>query len=120
MNIPPSFSTLDGPCEQALSWAKDQLSKANLHSMQTFDLRAAQHTPENCGCPHHGTKQCDCQMIILLVYENTGDPATLILHGSGGRTWISIADSPPQRANAKLISSIQQALEIKIDISVPS
>jgi len=118
MNIPPSFSSLDFPCDQALSWTKDQLSKANLRCMQTFDLRAARHTPENCCCPHHGTKECDCQMVILLVYGSASSPVTLVLHGNDGQTWISLADSPQQQADAGLITSIRQALEVKAPVSV--
>jgi len=118
MNTSPSFSSLDLPCDAALSWTKTQLSKANLRFMQTFDLRAARHTPESCCCPHHGTKECDCQMVILLVYGSTSEPVTLILHGNDGRTWISIADNPQQRADAKLITSIQQALEVKAPVAI--
>ncbi len=118
MNISPSFSSLDLPCDKTLSWVKKQLSKASLRTMLTFDLRAARHTPESCCCPHHGTKECDCQMVVLLVYGNASEPVTLILHGNDGQTWMSIADNPQQRADVKLIASIQQALEVKAPASV--
>ena len=119
MNTFPSFSALDLPCDKTLSWTKTQLSKANLRTMLTFDLRAAQHTPENCCCPNHGTKECDCQMVVLLVYGNASEPVTLILHGNDGQTWISIVDTPHQQANVELTALIQQALEVKIPVSIP-
>lgn len=56
-------------------------------------------------------------MVILLVYGSASEPVTLILHGNDGQTWISIADNPQQQADAKLIISIQQALEIKVPVS---
>jgi len=117
VNLSSSFVSLDYPCDQALVWVKKRLSKANLRFMQTFDLQSARHTPENCCCPHHGTKNCDCQMVILLIYTNANEPAALILHGDDEQTWISIADNPQQRVNAELISSIQQALEARADVS---
>ena len=118
MNTLPSFSSLDFPCDKALSWTKAQLLKVNLRTILTFDLRATRHTPENCCCPHHGTKECDCQMVVLLVYGNASEPVTLILHGNDGQTWLSIADNPQQRADVNLIASIQQALEVNVPISI--
>jgi len=82
--------------------------------MQTFDLRLTSPLkPGYCTCPHHGTDQCDCQMIVLLIYGNEERPVSLILHGNDGQTWLAIADDPRQRADVKLITAIQQALEIK-------
>jgi hypothetical protein len=57
-------------------------------------------------------------MVVLLVYGNTSEPVTLILHGNDGQTRMSIADNPQQRADAKLITVIQQALEIEAPITV--
>jgi hypothetical protein len=47
----------------------------------------------------------------LLVYGKAADPATLILHGNDGKTWVSIEDNPPQRPNTKLAAEIKQVLE---------
>lgn len=60
--------------------------------MQTFDLHAACHVLEDCPCPNHGTDECDCQMVMLLVFGGTKDPATLILHGHNRQTWLSICE----------------------------
>jgi len=123
-----SFLTLDLPCDMALQWAKQKLSQAGLRALQTFDLHTARLALHECACPNHGTEDCDCQMIILMVYGETADvstlptvvntsPATLILHGNDGKTWFSIADDPSQRADKKLIGSIKQALDIKASVS---
>ncbi len=90
---------------------KRRLSRAGLRALQTFDLHAARMGAHVCACPHHGTEDCDCQMVVLLVYGSAGQPATLILHGKEGQTWLSIVDTPSQRAEPKLLAQIRTALE---------
>jgi hypothetical protein len=117
MNTSP-FLSVNHPCDEALQWTKKLLLQAGLRSIQTFDLHAARAGSHDCRCPNHGTDQCDCQMVVLLVYGNAAEPVTLILHGNDGQTQLSIADDPRQRADAKLITVIQQALELKAPVSV--
>ena len=117
MNISP-FLSINHPCDEALQWARKQLVQADLRPIQTFDLHTARLAMHDCSCPNHGTEECDCQMVVLLVYGKAAEPATLILHGNNGQTWVSIANDPQQRANVKLAHSIQQALEIKVPVSV--
>ena len=117
MNISP-FLSVNQPCNEALEWAKNQLLQAGLRPIQTFDLHTARLAMHDCSCPNHGTEECDCQMVVLLVYGKAPNPATLILHGNDGQTWVSIANDPQQRANAKLLHSIQQALETNEPVSI--
>ena len=112
MNISP-FLSVNHSCDEALQWTKKLLLQAGLRPIQTFDLHTARVGLQDCPCPNHGTNECDCQMVVLLVYGKAVEPATLILHGNDGQTWLSIADNPRQRADVKLITAIQQALEIK-------
>lgn len=107
----PSFLTVNLSCDMALQTTKQKLSRAGLRALQTFDLHTAQAGLHECACPNHGTEDCDCQMVILLVYGNAEQPVTLFLHGNDGQTWLSIADSPHQRADPKLVAGIRQALE---------
>ncbi len=128
MNSLSPFLTLNCGCDEALQWTKRHLSRAGLRALQTFDLHTARHALDavQCPCPHHGTEACDCQMVILLVYGKEGDvstplntsPATLILHGNDGQTWLSLAENPNQRADAKTISAIRHALEAKASVSI--
>ena len=113
-----SFLTVDLPCDKALQTAKKKLSQAGLRALQTFDLHTARHIQQDCPCPNHGTADCDCQMVVLLVYGETAEPATLILHGSDGQTRFSIADDSSQRADKNLVISIKGALNIKAAVSV--
>jgi len=127
MNISP-FLSINRSCDKALQWTNKQLSRANLRVVQTFDLHAARVGLHDCSCPNHGTDECDCQMVVLLVYGKTEDvstlpavvntsPATLILHGNDGQTWLSFADGPHQASDTKLFTEIKQALA-KVSVSI--
>lgn len=111
MNTFSPFLSINSPCDKALQLTKKQLSQAGLRPVQTFDLHAARLALHGCSCPNHGTEECDCQMIVLLVYGDVPEPATLILHGNDGKTWVSMTDGPLYRADAKLMTSIRQTLE---------
>jgi hypothetical protein len=110
MTILSPFLSLDCSCDQALQATLSRLSQAGLSAVQTFNLTTARLGLHDCGCPHHGTAACDCQMIVLLVYGETPEPATLVLHGNDGKTWISIADNTFQKVDSKLFTSIRHAL----------
>lgn len=113
MNSLPPFFSANRPYDEVLPWLKQKLSQAGLRMMQTFDLNTTRLDPKDCPCPHHGTDKCDCQMVVLLVYGSAPEPATLILHGNDGQTWLSLTDRPGQRANPQIVLTIQQALEIR-------
>jgi hypothetical protein len=105
-----TFLTIDQTCDATLKWANEQLMKAGLRTVQTFDLKDARAGSHDCVCPHHGTPECDCQMVVLLVYGSSNEPATLILHGNQRQTQLSFADMPTGRNNTELAKSIQQQL----------
>ena len=112
------FLSLNHPGDKSLVWLKERLATANLRVVQTFDLHSTRHAPEDCPCPHHGTDQCDCQMVVLLVYANAAEPATLILHGNDGQTWLSLVEHPDQLVNKDVILGIRQALEIQASAGI--
>jgi hypothetical protein len=108
------FLSIDSSCDQALQSTKKKLSQAGLRAVQTFNLNTARLGLHDCSCPNHGTDACDCQMIVLLVYGDVAEPATLILHGNDGKTWASIADNTLQPVDKKLITNIRHALESQV------
>jgi hypothetical protein len=112
MNTLSSFLSINRPCDDALDWLSQSLSRKGLRVLRTFDLHDARGGLDNCPCPHHGTNQCDCQMVVLLVYGNAEEPATLILHGNDGQAWLSIVNNPLQHAAPSIQSSIEQALQL--------
>jgi hypothetical protein len=110
MTILNPLLSLSFPSDQALAWLKDQLAAASLRVVQTFDLHSARHGVGDCPCPHHGTEQCDCQLIVLLVYGSSAEPATLILHGNDGQTWLSLVEHPEQRPSQQAIDVLRRVL----------
>jgi hypothetical protein len=103
-------------CGDAIDWMIRQMSRTDLLVMRTFDLHAARNADANCPCPHHGTTDCDCQMVVLLVYaggrttSSEQRPVSIVAHGYNGQTWFSMVDTPQQRADQHLEAAIRQAL----------
>ena len=96
--------------DKAVARVKDALNDIGLRVMMSFDSHLTRETATPATCPHHGTADCDCQIVILLVYEADGRPATLLAHGQDGETWISLVVAPGQRPSSRLEHKIKQAL----------
>ena len=103
------FLVLDQTCDQVLAWVNQQLTSAGFRVLQTFDQVARLAHPD-CPCPHHGTNDCNCQMVVLLVYGKQDDPATLVIHGQDGRSWVSLAGPIGKRFNQHLEAMVRRAL----------
>src|SRR5581483_8667925 len=93
---------LDQTCEQVLVWIHGKLTDAGFRPVKTFDLHVARLAHPDSPCPHHGTDDCNCQMMILLVYGNHGNPATLVIYGQEGRAWLSLAIPVNEHSNQHL------------------
>jgi len=109
MNTQP-FSSINYPCNDALQLIRKQLTQAGLHSVQTFNLHTALAGLHDCSCPNHRTDDCDCQIVILLVYGEFEEPVTLILHGNYKQTWLSMSDFIPTENCMKLANLIKNKL----------
>jgi len=105
------FITLNQNCEQVQAWANQQLVGAGFRVVQTFDLQVARLAHPDCTCPNHGTDECNCQMVILLVYPKRGNPITLVIHGQEDRTWLSLAVPDSGRGNQRLEATIHRLLQ---------
>lgn len=104
------FLVLKKGCDEAVGWISTNLERSGLQVVRTFDLQGARLDPGLCTCPHHGTEQCDCQMVVLLVYTDGLPPATLVAHCHDGQTWFTLIDSPQQAIPTKLAAAIQDSL----------
>ena len=104
------FLVLDQTCDQVLVWVSQQLTSASFRVVQTFDLQVARLAHPDCPCPHHGTNACNCQMVVLLIYGTQDDPATLVIHGQDGRSWVSLAGPVGKRFNQHLEVVVRRAL----------
>jgi hypothetical protein len=89
-----SFLIVEQPHAIAIEQVTKQIYSLGLQIALTFDLQEARRDHANCTCPHHGTEQCDCQLVVILVYGNGPKPATLVAHGHEGKTWFSFVDAP--------------------------
>lgn len=104
------FLALDQTCEQVQAWINKRLTRAGFRVVQTFDLNVARLAHSDCPCPHHGTADCNCQMIVLLAYRKKNAPATLVIHSQDGQTWLSLTNPVGGRANQHLTAAIRRAL----------
>jgi hypothetical protein len=114
------FLALSQTCEQVQAWASEKLTRAGFRIVQTFDLRIARLAYPECPCPHHGTDECNCQLIVLLVYGKQDDPATLVIHGQDGKSWISLATPIEAGSRQNLESSVRHMLIHRHSESFPS
>jgi hypothetical protein len=113
------FLTLDLTCEQVQARINQQLTRAGFRVVQTFDLQVARLAHPDCTCPNHGTEDCNCQMVVLLVYHKKGDPITLVIHGQEGKSWLSLASPDGRRISQRFETAIQRALRPGHPIASP-
>jgi hypothetical protein len=104
------FLALNQNHEQAQAWVKEKLTGSGFRVVPTFDLQVARSAQHECTCPHHGTDECSCQLVVLLVYGKNADPATLVIHAQDGKTWISMATPAETGSRQNLESSIRHIL----------
>ncbi len=105
------FLSLDQTCDKTQAWVVQELTSAGLRVVQTFDLNVARLAHPDCTCPNHGTEVCNCQMIVLLVYQKKGDPVTLVIHGQESKSWLSFAFSDKRKASQRIETIIRLALK---------
>jgi len=80
------FRVCLGDADASVRWITQQLERAGLRVVKSFDLRSACGSLIDNICPHHGSAPCDCQLIVLLVYGTGKLPVSLILHSHRGQT----------------------------------
>jgi hypothetical protein len=98
--------TVQADGQNVVDQIADVLGKAGLQVVQSFDLQVAKAAHSHCSCPHHGSDKCDCQMIMLLVYDRDGKPATLVAHGQDGKTHLGMINDANRGHSANLMEII--------------
>jgi hypothetical protein len=90
--------------ETAAQAATDSLTRRDFRVVRSFDLRSAMAAHAGCECPHHGTAQCTCQFVVLLIYgdPSTG-PALSLSKGSGGAPVVITAHSRGAQAQVQVV-----------------
>jgi hypothetical protein len=111
MNTATPFLVLNSDCGNSAKWLINQLASANLTVLRTFNSNDVRSTSTECLCPHHGTSQCNCQIMIFLVYQRGhASPVSLVVHGYDQFTLFYVVDTPQQRADPALESLIHNVL----------
>lgn len=113
MNRSTYLLTLKLDSDQAVENVSRRLFGNGLQVVRSFDLQAARSTHTDCTCPNHGTAECDCQMVVLLVYDKQGEPLTLVAHSQDGCTQFELVDNPQQRPQLVLKDAVLQVLELE-------
>ena len=114
MNQALELPKLNLDAEQALPLITNLLSGLGFQVLPSFDLQAARTSQIRCKCPHHGTEQCDCQMVVLLIYGQGNQPTSMVVHAHDGKTYLSIVDNPQQRLDWSIFSRIRKAISANI------
>lgn len=104
------FLTLNETSEKVQAWVSEKLTGAGFRVVPTFNLQIARLAHPDCSCPYHGTDDCNCQMVVLLVYDEQGDPVTLVIHGQKDQAWLSLATPMETGSRHSLESSVRNVL----------
>lgn len=113
MSDPNPFLVLEQPCSSAIPWVVSRVEQAGLNVLRTFDLPVASLERADCPYPDYSKDQNDWQMVVMLVYGDDNQQVSLIAQSQSGRTWLSLVDTPQQRADPRLESVIRQALDLE-------
>lgn len=106
-----SILTLHQPTEETVAWAMQRLNACGFQVEQTFDLHAARMSQVDCPCPYHGTNDCTCQMIVLLVRGQRTQPVTLVVHGHDCQTCLSMVDIENSAMGEDVIRALLPVME---------
>ena len=98
-------------CNQTADLLKRRLLERGWKTLQTFDLQEARFAIDGCSCPHHGTQECDCDMVVLLVYGIEPEPVTVLLHGCDGQTQVAFPEDAENKLKKVSVAAIRRALE---------
>lgn len=100
------------------------LARQGLSVLRSFDLRSALGAHGGCECPHHGTAQCNCQFVVLLVYGEPAEPVVITTHARDNRTEARIVHDAmifpdPRLADQVLTALVEAAITLQA-ASVPA
>ncbi len=114
------LAVLPEDTNQVVDLLTHELSNHEIQVTRSFDLQATRAVHAGCSCPHHGTKKCTCQLIVVLVYERQNPPLTLVLEGRDGQTWVSLVLAPGEKVLPHLLEIIRATLLPDIPVEILS
>lgn len=105
---------VDIQCSRLIEPIKSSLIVKGLWTFESFDLRSTRAFHEGCSCPHHGTNECTCELVVLLVYHAVGEPISMVLDGRDDQTFVFVTgegkDAIPASAVEIIENSIRKAV----------
>jgi hypothetical protein len=101
---------LNCPSGDAVRQLTEALKCRGLYVVLGFDLHLAMESSGPCECPHHGTTDCGCQFVVLLVYGSSIDPITITVHSNGPSTRIEVIETTPPVGGTDLRGRVQASL----------
>ena len=116
--------------ETATQAATEALTRYGFRVVRSFDLRSAMAAHADCECPHHGTTQCTCQFVVLLVYGDSstglgGAPVVITTHSRDAQAQVQIVRDADARPDARLIAQVmavlfEAALALQAELPCPA
>ena len=106
-----SILTLHQATEKTIAWTIQRLAARGFQVERTFDLQAARMSQVDCPCPYHGTNDCTCQMIVLLVHSQKTQPVTVVVHGHDNQTHLSLVDTENKSMDENVIRVLLPVME---------
>lgn len=103
--------TLRQSAQATVAWAMQRLMARGFQVERTFDLHAARMSQVDCPCPYHGTGNCTCQMVVLLVHRPKAQPVTVVVHGHDDQTSLSLVDMADQSMEESIIQALVPVME---------
>ena len=107
MNASVRFDSCGETAAQAATAA---LTRHGFRVVRSFDLRSAMSTHADCTCPYHGTAQCNCQFVVLLVYSEAGDPVVVTAHSPDALARVQIVRDVTTRPDPRWAEQVMAAL----------
>lgn len=102
-------------CNEAVNRISNALRRDGFQVERSFDLQSARNAlraPQECACPHHGTAECSCQYVVLLVQRGAGPPVSLIAHGREGQTAFTVEPSGDRDQFERRLWELIEGLEL--------
>ncbi len=96
--------------ETAAQVAVQALERRGFRVVRSFDLRSALSTHTDCDCPHHGTDQCTCQFVVLLVYSQAGAPVVVTAHSRDSQAEVQVVRDANTHPDAQLAEQVMTML----------
>ena len=93
---------IQADCNTVIRLITQELSAAGFVILESFDFQSARAAHPGCTCPQHGTEQCTCQLVVLLVHNERTPPVTLTIHGNDFITELTVVPNLLPNSGEKL------------------